>query len=204
MTSGLSGPIDPGTIAFDIDGVVADTMQIFVTLAHEKYGLTHFSKEDIYSYDLYECLHLEKDIIDDLIRLTLSGEYTMRIPPVEGAPEVLAQLARTTPLTFVTARIRPEPIAQWLFRILPGVPAERITVLASGAPEIKLDILNKLEIRYFVEDRVETCRQLKRAGIQPFLFVQPWNRDEPADGLIRIQNWDQLKEWVLPSATDLR
>ncbi len=204
MTSGLPAQIDPGTIAFDIDGVVADTMEIFVRLAHEKYGLTHLSKEDISSYNLYECLHLEKDIIDDLIRLTLSPEHTMRIHPLAGAPEVLAQLARATPLRFVTARTCPESISQWLLRILPSVPAERITVLASGAPETKLEILNGLEIRYFVEDRVETCRQLKWAGIQPFLFVQPWNRYEPADGFIRVENWGQLKEWVLPSGTDLR
>jgi hypothetical protein len=76
-------------------------------------------------------------------------------------------------------------------------------VVASGAPEIKLNILNGLEVRYFVEDRVETCRQLKEAGIQPFLFVQPWNCNEPADGFIRVENWGQLKEWVLPSGTDL-
>ena len=54
-----------------------------------------------------------------------------------------------------------ESITQWLFAVLPGVPRERITVIASGAPETKLEILNGLEIRYFVDDRIETCRQLK-------------------------------------------
>ncbi len=195
--------IDPCMLAFDIDGVVADTMDVFVRLAHERYGLTHLSKEDMLCYNLYECLDLEKEIIDDLICLTLDDEHTMQIPPVPGAPEVLTELARTAPLRFVTARIRPESITQWLFAILPGVPRERITVIASGAPEIKLDILNELEIRYFVEDRVETCRQLKEAGIEPFLFDQPWNRNEPADGFIRIANWMQLREWVLPSGTNL-
>ena len=74
------------------------------------------------------------------------------------------------------------------------MPRERITVIASGSPETKLDILNELQIRYFVEDRLETCRHLKEAGIEPLLFDQPWNRNELADGLIRIQNWMQLKE----------
>jgi hypothetical protein len=204
MTYGTSGAIDPGMLAFDIDGVVADTIEVFVRLAHEKYGLTHISKEDIYSYNLYECLDLKSEIIDDLIRLTLDDEHTMQVRPVPGAPEVLAELAETARLRFVTARIRPESITKWLFTILPDVPPERITVLASGAPEIKLDILNGLEIHYFVEDRIETCRQLQKAGIQPFLFTQPWNRNEPADGSIRVENWDQLKQWVLPSGTNLR
>lgn len=203
MTSAPLGPIDPGTLAFDIDGVVADTMETFVKLAHKKYGLHHISKSDILSYDLYECLPLEKDIIDDLICLTLSDENTMRLSPMPGAPEVLTELAREAPLRFVTARIWPESITEWLFQTLPDVPREKIVVVASGAPEVKLDILNGLEIRYFVEDRVETCRQLKEAGIQPFLFLQPWNRAAPADGFIKVENWCQLKEWVLPRGNEL-
>ena len=203
MTARPTGLIDPCLLAFDIDGVVADTMAVFVRLAHERYGLTHLSQQDMLCYNLYECLGLGKKIIDDLIGLTLDDRHTMQIPPVPGAPEALMELARVAPLRFITARVRSESITQWLLTILPDVPRERITVLASGAPEIKLDILNGLEIRYFVEDRAETCRQLHKAGIQPFLFVQPWNRNEPTDGSIRVENWGELKQWVLPSGTDL-
>lgn len=198
-----TGQIDPWLLGFDIDGVVADTMAVFVRIAHDKYGLTHLSKLDMLCYNLYECLGLEKQVIDDLISLTLDEEHTMQIPPVPGAPEVLSELARVAPLRFITARIRPESITQWLFTILPGVPREKITVIASGSAETKLDILNGLEIRYFVEDRIETCRHLKEAGIEPLLFDQPWNRNEAADGFIRVQNWTQLKEWVLPSCANL-
>ncbi|MHC1724613.1 MAG: haloacid dehalogenase [Syntrophobacteraceae bacterium] len=197
-------PIDPSVIAFDIDGVVADTMDVFVRLAHERYGLVAMTKEDLCCYNLYECLDLEKEIIDDLICLTLDDEHTLQIPPVPGAPEVLTELSRVAPLRFVTARIWPESITEWLSQVLPGVPCQRIQVIASGAPEIKLHILNELGVRYFVEDRIETCRQLKKAGIQPFLFDQPWNRNQVADGLIRIENWMQLKEWVLPTGVNLR
>ncbi|MGO8943088.1 MAG: 5' nucleotidase, NT5C type [Syntrophobacteraceae bacterium] len=196
-------PIDPCLLAFDIDGVVADTMAVFVTLAHEKYGLTHLSQQDMLSYNLYECLGLEKHIIDDLIRLTLDDRHTMQIPPVPGAPEVLMELAGVAPLLFITARVCSEPITQWLFTVLPRVPREKITVIASGAPETKIEILSGLDIRYFVDDRIETCRRLKEAGIEPFLFDQPWNRNDPADGFIRVQNWIQLKTWVLPSGTNL-
>lgn len=197
-------PIDPSYVAFDIDGVVADTMDIFVRLAHERYGLTSMTKEDLSCYNLYECLDLAKEIIDDLVCLTLDDEHTLQIPPVPGAPEVLTELSRIAPLRFVTARIWPESITQWLSQVLPAVPGEKIRVIASGAPEIKLGILNELGIRYFVEDRIETCRQLRDAGIQPFLFNQPWNRGQAADGLIRIENWMQLKEWLLPTGADLR
>ena len=203
MTARRTGLIDPCLLAFDIDGVVADTMAVFVRLAHERYGLTHLSQQDMLCYNLYECLGLGKKIIDDLIGLTLDDRHTMQIPPVPGAPEALMELAVVAPLRFITARVRSESITQWLFTVLPGVPRERITVTASGAPETKLDILSGLEIRYFVDDRIETCRHIKEAGIEPFLFDQPWNRNEPADGFVRVENWIQLKSWVLPSAINL-
>ena len=54
------GRINPGEIAFDIDGVVADTMEVFIALAHERYSLMHLRKEDISCYNLYTCLGLAK------------------------------------------------------------------------------------------------------------------------------------------------
>jgi hypothetical protein len=204
MMQPLKYRIDPGEIAFDIDGVVADTMEVFIRLAHERYNLVHLTKEDISCYDLYNCLGLQKEVLDDLVRLTLDEEHTLQIPPVSGAPEVLTELARYGPLRFVTARIWLESITEWLYRELPGVSPGEITVITSGAPEGKLDILNDLGIRFFVEDRIETCRQLKKAGIQPFLFDQPWNRNEAEEGFVRIENWTQLKEWVLPTDRQLR
>ncbi|MFZ2448404.1 MAG: hypothetical protein WAW37_18750 [Syntrophobacteraceae bacterium] len=204
MTPEPACRINPLELAFDIDGVVADTMEVFVRLAHERYGLTHLTKEHISCYNLYTCLGLEKEILDDLICLTLDDPHTMEIPPMPGAAEVLTELARGAPLRFVTARIWPESITDWIYQTLPDVSPDRITVIASGAPEVKPGILKELDVRYFVEDRVETCRQLKEAGIQPLLFVQPWNRHEPADGFIRVENWAGLKEWLLPPRATLR
>jgi uncharacterized HAD superfamily protein len=195
--------IDPTLLAFDIDGVVADTMALFVRLAHERYGLTELSKDHLLTYNIYECLSIEKPIIDDLIRLTLDEEHTKEILPLPGAPEVLTELARVVPLRFITARTCADSIREWLFSILPDVPSDRITAIASGSPDSKLSILNGLQVRYFVEDRIETCRNLKQAGIEPFLFDQPWNQNEVDEGFIRIQDWAQLKEWVLPSDMNL-
>ena len=196
--------IEPRELAFDIDGVVADTMDVFVRLARERFGFAAMTKEDISCYNLYECLGIEKEVLDELICLTLDDEHTMQIPPMPGAREVLTELSRGHPLRFVTARIWPESITEWLYQTLPGVSPERISVIASGAPELKPVILKELGVHYFVEDRVETCHQLKEAGIQPLLFVQPWNRNEPADGFIRVENWAGLKEWVLPPDMNLR
>jgi uncharacterized protein len=184
--------IAPEHLGFDIDGVVADTMAVFVRLAQERYGLLDLTKDHLNQYDLFRCLSLDRSIIEDLICLTLDDEHTLQIPACPGAPEVLTELSRHAPLRFVTARIWPESITEWLYQQLPGVPRERIQVIATGAPEAKLKILQDLGVRYFVEDRLETCHFLAQDGIYPVVFDQPWNR--MVTPFPRIHSWGQLRE----------
>lgn len=194
----MNRSIRPSNLAFDVDGVVADTMAVFVDLARERYGLDYLTKEHLRLYDLHKCIDVDRRIIDDLICLTLDDEHTLQIPPMDGAAEVLTELARHGPLRFVTARIWPESIIEWLRGTLPEVEPDQIQVTATGAPEAKLEILHGLGVRYFVEDRLETCRLLARDGIKPLLFDQPWNRTPSAEEFVRVENWSQLRGWVLP------
>ena len=190
--------IRPSELAFDVDGVVADTMAVFVDLARERHGLTYLTKDHLRLYDLHQCLDVEREVIDELICLTLDDEHTLQIPPMAGAIEVLTELANHGPLRFVTARIWPESIIEWLRNTLSQVAHDDIQVVATGAPEAKLEILHGLGVRYFVEDRLETCRLLARDGIHPLLFDQPWNRTTAAAEFVRIGSWSELREWVLP------
>ena len=188
----------PSELAFDIDGVVADTMDVFIRLAHERYGLHRLTIEDLACYNLYECLDIDHEILTELICLTLDDEHTLQLPPMKGAPEVLTQIATATPLHFVTARIWPESIVQWLRNTLPDVPEERIRVTATGDPDAKAEVLRNLGVKYFVEDRTETCRRLAEQGFRPILFDQPWNRNEPEADFPRVMNWNELSRWILP------
>lgn len=193
---GIGKTIEPSELAFDIDGVVADTMAVFVELARERYGFTWLTKEDLRRYDLHACLDIDPEIVNDLICVTLDDEHTHRLPPMQGAIEILTDLAGSAPLRFVTARIWPESIIRWLHQTLPDVDYSRIEVFATGLPEAKSRILKELKVRYFVEDRVETCELLSRSGIQPLLFDQPWNRVPEAAAFPRIENWSQLGHLV--------
>ena len=194
----LHNSIKAHELAFDIDGVVADTMAVFVRLARERRGLTDLTKDHLRHYDLHQCLDVDRDIVDDLICMTLDDENTRTIPPVPGAIEVLTELSRQAPLRFVTARIWPESIIHWLQDTLANVPKDRIHVIATGAPEAKLKILQGLNIKYFVEDRLETCRILAHEGLRPLLFDQPWNRAPEASEFTRVESWPQLGQMILP------
>lgn len=190
LSTTLREPIDPRHLAFDIDGVVADTMQVFVHLARERYGLSHLTKEHLTCYDLHRCVAAPSHVIDELICLTLDDEHTARIPAMDGAAEVLEQLALWGPLRFVTARVWPESIERWLHALLPRIDRRAITVIATGDPERKPAILHELKVHHFVEDRLETCHLLAQNAIQPILFDQPWNR-MPAP-FPRVFTWKEL------------
>jgi len=186
----------PWEIAFDIDGVVADTMAVFVDLVKEKLGMAHFSKDHICEYELHKCLPgVSKETLNELICLVLSDEYTLRVPPCPGAPEFLRKLSQYAPLRFITARIWPESITRWLHNLLPDVSKEAITVIATGDPDRKSFILKEMNIKVFVEDRLDTCVKLQAEGFGIIVYDQPWNRKET--GFPRISHWQELEKFVI-------
>jgi uncharacterized protein len=168
--------IDPGSIAFDFDGVLADTMTLFLDIARTDYQVLNLRYEDITCYMLKDCLEMDVDLIETIIQRIQDGCYTVPLQPMAGAAEVLTKLEKiSSPILFVTARPYTGPILNWIQGILP-LNTEAIKVITTGSFEAKADILRDHQVAYFVEDRLETCFQLKDAGVEPVVFRQPWNR----------------------------
>jgi len=182
--------LDPRTLAFDIDGVVADTMQLFLDIARVDFGIRHVRFSDITHYNLEDCLDLSPEVINAIIEQILAGTHRPVLRPIADSPAVLNRLgARVGPLMFVTARPRAEVITHWLQQTL-QLPAKHINVVATGSFEAKAAVLQDAGVRTFVEDRLETCYQLQEVGITPLLFKQPWNRRRhPFE---EIDNWRNL------------
>ncbi len=186
--------LDPRQLAFDIDGVVADIMTTFIAMAQERYHIHHLQYDDIVDFDLARCLRMDEAIIWEILELLLNRPDELPIAPLPHAVPVLTQLAQDTPLLFVTARDRAEPIFAWLTKNLPEVAPEDIKIIATGDPEAKLEYLQSHGIAYFVEDRLETCFQLARHGIQPLLYDQPWNRRPHTFPI--IYSWQDLARLI--------
>jgi len=194
--------IDPADVAFDVDGVIADTMSLFLDIAREEYQIEGIRAEDMTCYILEECLDLDSGIIDAILDRILSGNYSGTLKPIDGSLAVLARIARNRyPLLFVTARTQADLIQDWLQEGL-SLDCGSIQVVATGTFDGKTAVLLERGVRYFVEDRLETCFQLKNAGIEPVLFSQPWNREDHP--FIEVQNWKELEELFVfgPSAMD--
>ncbi len=188
------GFINPSEIAFDVDGVFADTIGTFLKIAREEYGLLNVSRNDITTFDLSKCLKLEKDLILEIICKALNDENTLKTKPFPHAPRALTEISARAPLVFVTARVWGESIRKWIHKQLPDVPRRKIRVYATGNPDKKLDVLKSEGVRYFVEDRLETCHLLHEEGIEPIVFDQPWNREPHS--FIKVSSWLELKNLI--------
>jgi predicted amino acid racemase len=71
---------------------------------------------------------------------------------------------------------------------------ETVQVVATGTFDGKAEVLLESGIRFFVEDRLETCYQLKEEGIEPVLYRQPWNRE--SHPFIEVGNWQELENLI--------
>ena len=186
--------IDPASLAFDIDGVVADTMRLFLDIARDEYGEADLHYEDFTCYHLEDCLDLDPVILQKIFERIMEGNYTAPLYPIDGAADVLRRLAGGFgPVLFVTARPFAGPMDQWLPRVL-EVDREDIEIIAAGDFDSKAGILAERNISYFIEDRLETCFKLETKGITPVLFRQPWNRE--AHHFTEVNNWRELESLI--------
>jgi uncharacterized protein len=187
--------IDPATLAFDIDGVIADTMHLFLDILRDHYDVHTVKYDDITCYRLDQCLDVDENVLEDAVARILNGNYKATLKPVPGAGSVLRRIAASTQrVLMVTARPEAGPIAGWIGDLLDG-QHHRAQIVATGSFEAKTDVLLENGIRWFVEDRLETCHLLKDAGIEPVVFRQPWNQ-EPHDYLT-VGTWPELEAQIV-------
>lgn len=176
--------------AFDIDGVVIDVVTPLLKILADQYGYTGFTAEDITEFDLTAALGVPETVVREAVGLLLDQPLAVRAQPYPEATETLAALCLQEPLVFITARHRADLTRELLASALPHLPAHRYEVVATGDPFRKLEWLRTHGRTYLVDDHLETCRQLARAGLRPILFDQPWNRHD--HDLFRVKGWPDL------------
>lgn len=186
--------IDPAALAFDIDGVIADTMHLFLDILRDHYDVHSVRYADISCYRLDHCLNLDGDVLEGAVARILNGDYRAALKPVPGAGPLLRRIGETTGrILMVTARPEPGPIETWINQLLDG-QHRCARIIATGAFEAKTDVLLENDIKWFVEDRLETCHLLKAAGIEPVVYKQPWNQD-PHD-FLEVSSWQELEACI--------
>lgn len=183
--------IDPRKLAFDVDGVVADTMRLFLDIVRAEFHVTGIRYTDLTCYELERCTGLSGEIIGTVVQQLSNGQYRFPLRALDGAASVLRRIAaHRRPLLFVTARPYPGPLTEWFQEVL-KLPADAVEIVAIGSFEDKAQTLVERDISYFVEDRLETCFALQAVGITPVVFKQPWNRARHP--FLEVGDWREIE-----------
>ncbi len=190
--------ITPSEIAFDFDGVVADTFRFFIKLARESYHYD-INYDDITDYLFLNSVAMDKKHAMEIIDILTNDLHEIDIRPNEGAGVVLGRFTAVAPLLVVTARPYAEPVELWFARHIPTVLPGCLRIEATGASTAKLEVLQKNNIRYFIDDRLDTCHILQEAGITPIVYNQPWNRHPHP--FLTVNNWEEI-ESIMNMETD--
>jgi uncharacterized HAD superfamily protein len=183
----------PKELAFDVDGVFADTFRVFVDTARNQYGI-QVRYEDITEYDFRKVIDIDENTSQEILQKILDHPIEMGIKPIPGSVAVLSRLARRWPLLFVTARSGKDAIIQWIKLQLHLDGNSNIYLETVEDHDEKGTVLLKHGIRFFVEDRLETCYLLDKACVTPIVFEQPWNRRPHPFPVVR--DWGELSEMI--------
>jgi 5'(3')-deoxyribonucleotidase len=184
--------IHPEHLGFDFDGVVADIAEAFIRLSRMDYGCGSIKHEDITHFDVEECLDIDPEIVEAVFTRILLDSVATGLRPMPGAVEVIGELTGHGVVTIVTARPDPQPVQQWLESVMPRTVCRRIKIVAMGAHDDKPRHVLEHGLKYFIDDRAETCHQLDRAGISPIVFAQPWNVGRHSFSI--VSNWKEIRE----------
>ena len=187
--------IHPTEIGFDFDGVIADTVEAFLRIACEDHGHCGIRPEDITHFMVEECLEMDAKTAESIFLQILRDSLGSGLKPMPGAVEVLTDLALAAGVTIITARPEPKPVHEWLEAIFPALARKRIRVVAMGDHDDKARHIRLAGLSTFVDDRAETCIQLHRAGINPLVYHQPWNRDRHSLPVVR--DWAEIRALCL-------
>ncbi len=177
-------------IGFDLDGVIAATGETFLRLACENFGHCSYSLDDIKDFEVEDCLGIPKDHVEQLFHIIMKDSLNTGLQPMPGAVEVISTLANQSTVTIITARPLTNPVADWLDHFFPDDTCKNIQLVATGDHNDKTRYIKEHNLRFFIDDRVETCLQLAETDITPIVYNQPWNIGKHT--LPNVSNWQEI------------
>lgn len=191
-SSRISIPVQE--IGFDFDGVIADTAEAFIRLACTEYHYCSFTQEDITNFELENCLAIPRELVEKIFTDILTDSLVTKLMPMPGAVECLERFTLNSQVTIITARPLDNPVFDWIDHFFTKNAKDNIRVVATGDHNDKIRHIHQHNLKFFIDDRAETCKQLVHEKITPFVFTQPWNKNRHS--LQTVANWEEIQALV--------
>ncbi len=181
---------------FDFDGVIADTAEAFIRIACSDYGYCNFSVDDITNFEVENCLPIPAEVVVRIFTEILNDSLAADLLPIDGAVDGITRLASNSTFTIITARTLTQPVYDWLDRYFPDNVLANIRVVATGDHDDKIRHIHARRLSYFIDDRAETCKQLAKENIMPYVYAQPWNINR--HNLATLADWTEIMNLLIP------
>lgn len=177
-------------IAFDVDGVVLQSIDVILDYVNVKQG-RNLQVNDLTGWDL-EPIGLDMQTLIEAADFMYSQEF---IHPYPGAVEVLEFIHEITgePLLFITGRRRPETALRQLQQ-LPWKKT-RPKMVVTGGDRDKRSYLQETSTAFIIEDDTKYLQDYLNAGIGVGLMIQPWNRHSLIPVTKRFHGWNDIDRW---------
>lgn len=178
-------------IAFDIDGVVLNSIEVILEHINQAMGRT-LTVDELVSWEL-------EDLGVDFKTLWAAVDYMYHQPRVEpylGALETLTKIHKETgePLLFITGRRDPGTALRQLSAL--DWDGDMPEMIVTGGTRDKRNYLVENAVDFIIEDDVQHFRDYLEAGVGVGLMVRPWNRKASVPVSRRFEGWHDLWEWV--------
>ncbi len=179
-------------IAFDVDGVVLNSIELILDRINEIKG-TQLRPEKLFSWDL-EVHGLDMETLRTAVDHMYSQQY---IAPYDGAVEVLSEVHVIIgePLLFITGRRSPETAEKQLQAL--DWNGNRPEMVVIGGNRDKREYLSEVGVDFIVEDDPEYLKEYVSMGVGVGLMVRPWNRAFSLPAGERFEGWSDLLQWFL-------
>jgi len=174
-------------IALDLDGVLADTMQLWLKIWNRRTG-QNLAYEELVEWDFWQRLEISEGEFMKL--MNEAWRLWKMLPPTEpDIGEKVAKLKSLGRIDIVTARPREteQYVLKWLE--MHRIPYSEYVWIRSGKMKPKLDY------DVFIDDSpliADGCMLYRKRLL---LYDQPWNREVPESHYVRrIKSLDEAYE----------
>ena len=181
-------------IGFDYDGVINNLDDFMAEKASELLGREVTAAERT-EWAWPELLPFDKESLDKIWHWFRANESALETPFIPGSIEYLKHLQETTSLyvTIITARRHHKDTPNLIRDRLAHEGLDRGRIRVFGTKE-KGPLMQKLGIKYFVDDYLKNLAEVAQWGAFPICFNQRWNKC--GTRMLRIRSLLELKQLI--------
>ena len=190
-------------LAFDADDVLYPYAPNVLKFYNQHNG-TNFTMADFTDYHLNTMWGGTYEEADSWVERFVYSDFSLSLPPIDGAYETLSRLSQRHELSIVTARWTPnrrEMTYYWLDQYLPGIfPVENI-YFNSEMGICKSVLCRELGIDVLIDDRYVYIERTAKIGIDAILFQPDEYRWNTLPELLptrvhRARNWAEVETTI--------